>query len=112
MIGREGALPWRLKSDMQRFSDHGQAGADGAQDLGRVCRSGRCRGACEFGADARCEFRRGGNARVYTDAAVLVAAGRAMAEAAGVDEVCVIGGAQLYEALAPEAERIVLMEVN
>ena len=35
VIGRDGALPWRLKSDMQHFRarHHGQAGGDGPQDL-------------------------------------------------------------------------------
>jgi dihydrofolate reductase len=51
-------------------------------------------------------------ARVYTDPAVMLAAARAMAEAAGVEEVCVIGGAQLYNALLAQADRIVLTEVN
>jgi dihydrofolate reductase len=35
-----------------------------------------------------------------------------MAEAAGVEEACVIGGAQLYNAVLPQADRIILTEVN
>lgn len=41
----------------------------------------------------------------------LVAAGRAMARAGGHSEVCVIGGAEIYSALLPIADRIVLTEV-
>ena len=49
---------------------------------------------------------------VYTDLAAMLAAARAMADGAGVDEACVIGGAQLYNAVLPQADRIVLTEVN
>ncbi len=49
---------------------------------------------------------------VYTDVAAMLAAARAMAETAGVGEACVIGGAQLYNAVLPQADRIVLTEVN
>jgi dihydrofolate reductase len=49
---------------------------------------------------------------VYTDLAVMLAAARAMAEAAGVEEACVIGGAQLYNAVLPQADRIILTEVK
>jgi dihydrofolate reductase len=49
---------------------------------------------------------------VYTSLDAMLAAARAMAGKSGVDEVCVIGGAQLYEATLPFADRIVLTEVN
>ena len=42
----------------------------------------------------------------------MLAAARAMAEAAGAEEACVIGGAQLYNAVLPQANRVVLTEVN
>jgi dihydrofolate reductase len=112
VIGRDGALPWRLKSDMQRFK---------AATMGKPVLMGRKtweslpkrplpgRPNLVLTRDVNLKAA---DAWVYTDAAVMVAAGRAMAEASGVDEVCVIGGAQLYEALLPEAERIVLTEVN
>lgn len=112
VIGRDGALPWRLKSDMQRFK---------AATMGKPVLMGRktweslpkrpLAGRPNLVLTRDANFK-AGDAWVYTDAAVLVAAGRAMAAAAGVDEVCVIGGAQLYEKLLPEAERIVLTEVD
>jgi dihydrofolate reductase len=52
------------------------------------------------------------DAWVYTDLAAMLAAARAMAEAAGVEEACVIGGAELYNAVLPRADRIILTEVN
>ena len=49
---------------------------------------------------------------VFTDLAAMLAAARAMAEASGAEEACVIGGAQLYNAVLPQADRIILTEVN
>lgn len=49
---------------------------------------------------------------VYTDLAAMLAAARAMAAAAGAREACVIGGAQIYNAVLSQADRIILTEVN
>jgi dihydrofolate reductase len=51
-------------------------------------------------------------ARVYSSLDAVLAAGRAMAQASRVEEVCIIGGAQLYQATLPLADRIVLTEVD
>ncbi|GAN00379.1 dihydrofolate reductase [alpha proteobacterium U9-1i] len=112
VIGRDGSLPWRLSSDMKRFK---------AATIGKPVLMGRKtweslpkrplveRDNLVLTRDAN--FAAPG-AWVYTSLDAMLAAGRAMAEKRGVDEVCVIGGAQLYEATAPLAERIVLTEVN
>lgn len=112
VIGQGGALPWRLASDMRRFK---------AATMGKPVLMGRKtweslprkplpgRQNLVLTRDAR--FVTDG-AWVYSDLALMVAAGRAMAKLSGVDEVCVIGGAQLYEATLPLADRIVLTEVN
>jgi dihydrofolate reductase len=42
----------------------------------------------------------------------MLAAGRAMATESGAEEVCVIGGAHVFNAVMAQAERIVLTEVN
>jgi dihydrofolate reductase len=42
----------------------------------------------------------------------MLAAARAMAKESGADEACVIGGAQLYNAVLSQADRIILTEVN
>lgn len=112
VIGRDGALPWRLSSDMKRFKAATMGkpvlmGRKTWESLPRKPLPGRknlvlTRDA-NFGAEG---------ARVYTDLAAMLAAARAMAEADGADEVCVIGGAQLYNAVLPLADRIVLTEVN
>ena len=112
VIGREGGLPWRLSSDMKRFK---------AATMGKPVLMGRKtwdslpkkplpeRQNLILTRDA--DFTADG-AWVYTDLAAMLAAARAMAEAAGVEEACVIGGAELYNAVLPQADRIILTEVN
>lgn len=112
VIGRDGALPWRLSSDMKRFK---------AATMGKPVLMGRktwdslpkkpLPGRDNFILTRDSTFAADG-ARVFTDLSAMLAAARAMAENAGVDEVCVIGGSQLYEATLPFADRIVLTEVN
>lgn len=112
VIGRDGALPWRLSSDMKRFK---------AATMGKPVLMGRktweslpkrpLPGRQNLVLSRDAQFV-AADAWVYSDLALMIAAGRAMAEVSGANEVCVIGGAQLYEATAPLADRIVLTEVN
>ena len=112
VIGRDGGLPWRLSSDMKRFK---------AATMGKPVLMGRKTweslpkkplvGRPNLVLTRDADFKAGG-AWVYTDLDAMLAAGRAMAEAAGASEACVIGGAQLYAATLPQADRIVLTEVN
>jgi dihydrofolate reductase len=112
VIGRDGALPWRLSSDMKRFK---------AATMGKPVLIGRKtwdslpkkplpgRQNLILTRDANFKAQ---DAWVYTDLAAMLAAARAMAQASGADEVCVIGGAQLYNATLPQADRVILTEVN
>lgn len=112
VIGRDGALPWRLSSDMKRFK---------AATMGKPVLMGRktwdslpkkpLPGRQNLILTRDADFKADG-AWVYTDLSAMLAAARAMAEAAGVGEACVIGGAQLYNAVLPLADRILLTEVN
>lgn len=112
VIGRGGDLPWRLSSDMKRFK---------AATMGKPVLMGRktwdslprkpLPGRPNLVLTRDANFKADG-AWVYTDLAAMLAAARAMAQAAGVGEACVIGGAQLYNAVLPGADRIVLTEVN
>lgn len=112
IIGRGGRLPWRLPSDMKRFV---------ARTMGKPVLMGRrtwaslqrqpLPGRQNLVLTRDVDFTPEG-AWVYTDLAAMLAAARAMAAASGVDEVCVIGGAQLFAATLPLADRIVLTEVN
>lgn len=112
VIGRDGDLPWRLSSDLKRFK---------ATTMGKPVLMGRktwdslprkpLPGRQNLILTRDADFQTDG-AWVYTDLPAMLAAARAMAEAAGVDEACVIGGAQLYNAVLPKADRIILTEVN
>jgi dihydrofolate reductase len=112
VIGRDGALPWRLSSDMKRFKAATMGkpvlmGRKTWESLPRKPLPGRQNLVLTRDADFVAQ-----DAWVYTDLDAMVAAGRAMALEAGVDEACVIGGAQLYNALLPRADRVVLTEVD
>ena len=112
VIGRDGALPWRLSSDMKRFKAATMGkpvlmGRKTWDSLPKKPLPGRQNLILTRDADFIAQ-----DAWVYTDLPAMLAAGRAMAEASGVDEVCVIGGAQLFNAVLDQADRIVLTEVN
>jgi dihydrofolate reductase len=111
VIGRDGAMPWRLSSDMKRFK---------AATMGKPVLMGRKTWESlpkrPLAGRPNLVLTRDPNyvaegAWVYTDLAAMLAAGRAMATASGAEEVCVIGGAQLYNATLPHADRIILTEV-
>lgn len=112
IIGANGKLPWRLSSDMKHF----KAATMGKPVLmGRKTWDGLPRKPLPGRPNlilTRDTNLKAPGAWVYTDLAAMLAAGRAMAEASGAAEVCVIGGAQLYDATLPLAGRIVLTEVN
>lgn len=112
VIGRDGALPWRLSSDMKRFKAATMGkpvlmGRKTWDSLPRKPLPGRQNLILTRDADFKAD-----DAWVYTDLDAMLAAARAMAEAAGAEEACVIGGAQLYNAVLPQANRVVLTEVN
>ena len=112
IIGRDGALPWRLSSDLKRFK---------AATIGKPVLMGRktweslprrpLPGRPNLVLSRDPNFRAEGGWN-FTKLDALIAAGRAMAEESGAEEVCVIGGAHLFEATLPLADRIVLTEVN
>ncbi len=112
VIGAEGALPWRLASDMKRFKAATMGkpvlmGRRTWESLPKKPLPGRQNLVLSRDPNFKAE-----NAWLYTDLAAMLAAGRAMAEASGAGEICIIGGAQLYQATLPLANRIVLTEVN
>lgn len=111
VIGRDGALPWRLKSDMARFK---------AATMGKPVLMGRktwdslfvqpLPGRRNLVLTRDASFRPK-DAFAFTKLDAFLAAGRAMAEEMGVDELSVIGGSLLYAETLPLAERIRLTEV-
>ena len=114
VIGRDGALPWRLSSDMRRFKQ---------ATMGKPVLMGRktwdslrppnkpLPGRPNLVLTRDPSFRAEGGF-TYTKLDALIAAGAAMAETAGVDEICVIGGSLLYAETLPLAERLRLSVID
>jgi len=112
VIGRDGALPWRLKSDMALFR---------ALTLGKPVIMGRktwdslpkrpLAGRINIVLSRDGRFAPAG-ALVCEDFSEAAQIGREHAQDDGAEEVCVIGGAALFELALPRARRIYLTEVE
>ncbi|MBK6942003.1 MAG: dihydrofolate reductase [Planctomycetes bacterium] len=108
VIGKNGALPWHLPSDLERFK---------ARTMGHPIVMGR-KTYASIGKPLP-----GRTNIVITRAADFAAAGVVVARspdealaaaqvAAGNDECFVIGGAEIYRALLPHADRIELTRID
>jgi len=112
VIGRDGGLPWRLKTDLANFR---------AVTMGKPVIMGRKtweslpkkplvgRTNIVLSRDGAFEPK---GAVVCEDFSEAVQIAREQAEADGQTEVCVIGGASLFELALPKARRIYLTEVH
>jgi dihydrofolate reductase len=105
VIGREGRLPWRLRSDMHHFRvvTMGKPmimGRKTFQSLPRLL-DGRRHIVLTRDRDFRAD-----GAEVVHDAAA------ALAAVEGVEEASVIGGAEIYKLLLPYAGKVWLTEVH
>ncbi len=111
VIGREGDLPWRLPSDLKHFK---------RVTLGKPCLMGRktweslpfpLPGRPNLVLTRNADYVATG-ASVFTDMYSMIGHGYELAGAAGVDEVMLIGGAQLYETLLPRCDRLYVTRVD
>jgi len=112
VIGASGALPWRLSSDLQRFK---------AATMGKPVLMGRktweslprkpLPGRANLVITRQPDFRAEGG-WTFTDLSAALAAARAMAEKDNAEEICIIGGAELFAATLPLADRILYTEVD
>ncbi|WP_421738659.1 dihydrofolate reductase [Caulobacter sp.] len=112
VIGRDGDLPWRLKSDLALFK---------ANTLGKPIIMGRKtwdslprkplpgRMNVVLSRDGSFEPAQAVVCESFMEAVQMA---REQAEDDGVDEVCVIGGRSLFEAALPKAKRLYLTEVD
>ena len=111
VIGRDGDMPWRLSEDLKRFK---------SLTSGKPVIMGRN----TWESLPRRPLPKRANIVVSRNTALLaerawqassiesaIALGRAMAMRDGLDEYFVIGGATLYEAALPYADRLYLTEV-
>lgn len=111
VIGRGNDLPWRIPSDLKNFK---------AVTLGKPVIMGRrtwdslprkpLPGRANIVVSRKLSVLDG--AEVFASADAAVAAARAIAAQDGASEVCLIGGAALYEALLPQTDRIYLTHVD
>ena len=112
VIGRDGGLPWRLKSDLKLFK---------RLTLGKPVIMGRKtwdslplkplpgRLNLVLSRDGSFAPAKAVVCETFPEA---LAMAREQAEEDGADEVCVIGGAALFELALPKARRIYLTEVD
>lgn len=116
VIGRDGDLPWRLRSDLQRFK---------AVTIGKPCLMGRktweslplrpLPGRLNLVLTRDQSYEAEGMAKgalvcATLDEAIEIA--RETAQEDGVDEICVIGGTALFETALPRARRLYITEVD
>ena len=112
VIGRDGALPWRLKSDMALFKATTMGkpvimGRKTWDSLPRKPLPGRMN--LVLSRDACFEPQGAVVCEGFTEALGIA---RDQAEEDGVEEVCVIGGVAVFQAALPKARRIYLTEVE
>ena len=112
VIGRDGGLPWRLKSDLAIFRAVTMGkpvimGRKTWESLPRRPLPGRLN--IVLSRDASFEPPGAVACETFSEA---VQIGREQAAEDGVEEVCVIGGAALFELALPKARRIYLTDVD
>jgi len=116
VIGRDGDLPWRLRSDLQRFK---------AITVGKPCIMGRktweslplkpLPGRLNIVLTKDGSYESEGMAKgalVCSNLGEALSIARETAVEDDVDEVCVIGGTALFEAVLPRAQRLYITEVE
>lgn len=112
VIGRDNGLPWRLSGDMAWFRKVTMGkpilmGRKTWDSLPRKPLPGRPNLVITRDAGFQAE-----GAEVFTSREMALVRAQFLAEAAGVDEVMVIGGAQIYDALFDVATRLYITEVH
>ena len=116
VIGKDGDLPWRLRSDLQRFK---------AVTIGKPCIMGRntweslplrpLPGRLNIVLtrdEGYAEAGKTKGALVVTSLDEALEIAREQAVEDGVDEICVIGGQALFAAALPRAKRLYITEVE
>jgi dihydrofolate reductase len=106
VIGKHGALPWRIPEDMRHFK---------ALTIGRPCIMGRKTwdSLPKKPLPDRENIVVTRDRAFYADGAVVVhSLDDGFARAGNAGEICVIGGAEIYKAALPRATRVHLTEVH
>lgn len=116
VIGRDGNLPWRIRSDLQRFK---------AVTIGKPCIMGRktweslplrpLPGRLNLVLTKDESYHESEKAKgcvVVTSVDEALSMAREQAADDDVNEICVIGGAAIFEAALPRAKRLYITEVD
>jgi dihydrofolate reductase len=106
VIGKDGGLPWRIADDMRRFK---------ALTIGKPCIMGRktWESLPRKPLPGRLNIVVTRDGAYRAEGAVVVhSLGAAMAHAGGADEICVIGGVELFLAALSRANLIHLTQVH
>lgn len=112
VIGKDGKLPWRLKTDLAIFK---QVTLGKPVIMGRKTFESLPGGPLKGRTNIVLTRERGYEPRgvvVVDDFSEAVQIAREQAAEDGVGEVCVIGGAQLFELALPKARRLYLTDVE
>lgn len=111
VIGRKGALPWRMPSDLKMFRKLTLGkpvimGRKTFQSIGKPL-SGR-----DNLVITRDRAFKADGVEVFASMDEAVAHAQTLAAARGVDEIAVIGGADIFKAMLPRAGRIYLTRIH
>ena len=111
VIGRDNRLPWRLPDEMRHFiaTTRGKPVIMGRKQWQSLDKPLAKRTNIVLTRDL--EFEAPG-AVVVHDLKAALATARAAAESSGVDEVCVIGGAEMYRLALPRADRLYFTRID
>lgn len=111
VIGHEGRMPWKLPNDLRFFKQVTMGkpmimGRKTWESFGSKPLPGRPHIVVTGNPDFTAE-----GATVVHDLDAAIAEGKRLAAEAGVEEVMVIGGGQIYAAALPLADRVYLTEI-
>ncbi|MEQ1717985.1 MAG: dihydrofolate reductase [Hyphomicrobium sp.] len=111
VIGKDGGLPWRLSSDLKTFRrlTMGKPIVMGRRTVQSIGKPLDGRDNIVVTRDPFFEVAGVSNADSIADALTLA---RVLARTRGADEIMVIGGAAIYAAVLPQANRIYLTRVH
>ncbi len=111
VIGRDGGLPWRLSSDLKTFRrlTMGKPLIMGRRTFNSIGKPLDGRDNIVVTRDPLFEVAGVSACATVAEAVTL---GRVLAATRGADEIMVIGGAQIYAAVLPVADRIYVTQVH
>jgi dihydrofolate reductase len=111
VIGRDGGLPWRLSSDLKTFRrlTMGKPIVMGRRTFQSIGKALDGRDNIVVTRDAFFEVAGVSTCTTVSEALTLA---RVLATTRGVDEIMIIGGAAIYDAVLPAADRIYFTQVH